>query len=263
MANVQILKGAEIADDTILWRYMNMTKLVDLLSTSQLAMPLASMMEDPYERDVGLASAAQRWHDQKSRGAPSYWLAADQDMHLKTAARLRSATYITCWNALDTESAAMWKIYGESGGIAIQTTWSGLRDSLVSEKHFYGGKVIYLDYNKDALPTTTHTDDYFYKRSSFSFEHEVRLISHAPDCERFLSGKDEKIRWPKVDKINIDLGQLAPSVYVAPQLPEWVRDAVQALTLKFGHGWEINQSTLYTPREPNYWPEALNARGEN
>lgn len=259
MAEIQILEGAEITEDTVLWRYMNMTKLVDLLSTSQLAMPLAAMMEDPYEGDVGLANAAVRWQEQKKLGAPSHWLAADQDQQRYTAERLRNATYITCWNALDVESAAMWKIYGETGGIAIRTTWSNLRDSLSTQNTLYGGKVTYLDYEKDPLPTTTYTDDYFYKRASFSFEHEVRIISHAPDCRDFLLGKTRKITWPRVDKIDVNLTQLVESVYIDPNLAGWVRDAVIALINRFGHNWEVKQSSLYTSREANYFPKLPNA----
>lgn len=260
MANIQVIDNAEVPDQTKVWRYMDFPKFLDLLATSQLAMPIASLMEDPYEGDVGTATAAHRWRSQKDQGAPSYWLVADQDEQRSTAARLRDCTYISCWNAFEHESAAMWKIYGDDGGIAITSTWGRLLDSLSTDMKLFGGRVSYLDYEQDPIATTAYTDDFFFKRSSFDFEKEVRIISHADGADDYLAGRTNDVVWEKVAKIDLNLNELVDQVYINPTLGGWVRDSVECVVKQFGYQWNVVQSRLYTPRGQHYiWNHELAA----
>ncbi|GAF48832.1 DUF2971 domain-containing protein [Rhodococcus wratislaviensis] len=258
MTNIQIIDNAKVQDESKIWRYMDFPKFLDLLTTSQLAMPIASMMEDPYEGDIGTATAARRWKSQKDLGAPSYWLVADQNRQRRTAARLRDCTYISCWNAFEHESAAMWKIYGSDGGIAITSTWGRLQESLSTDMTVFGGRVHYLDYEQDPIETATHTDDFFFKRSSFDFEKEVRIISHANGSDDYLAGTSNDVTWERVAKIDLDLNVLVDQIYINPTLGGWVRESVERVIEQFGHQWDVVQSRLYTPREEHYlWTHEL------
>ncbi|ORI12833.1 hypothetical protein [Rhodococcus sp. 1168] len=144
----------------------------------------------------------------------------------------------------------MWKIYGENAGIAIRSTWGNLRESLKTDAKLFGGRIKYLDYERDRLPTNTYTDDYFYKRNSFDFEHEIRLISHAPDLAAYIQANsaDETVTWPKVSRIDVDSTKLIQNVFVHPHHANWVRDAIESVSRQFGFQWPIIHSNLYTSR---------------
>lgn len=58
----------------------------------------------------------------------------------------REFFFSSCWRASDDESEAMWQRYCPSGqGVAIQTTYAKLRDSLPDHTHI--GLVSYIDHD--------------------------------------------------------------------------------------------------------------------
>lgn len=58
----------------------------------------------------------------------------------------REFFFASCWRASDDESEAMWQRYCPSGqGVAIQTTYAKLRDSLPDHTHI--GLVSYIDHD--------------------------------------------------------------------------------------------------------------------
>ena len=88
----------------------------------------------------------------------------------------RQRTFVSCWNASDHESHALWRIYcGSSDGVALQTTFGKLRESV-------GG----LPVNRVAyeIPgmrkqTPTLVDLVTKKRPMFAYEQEVRVVRDA------------------------------------------------------------------------------------
>lgn len=255
MANIRLQDDAGVTDETVLWRYIDVPKFLDMLTTNSLKFPLAIAMEDPYEGDVGAATVLKQWEDLKEQKAPSYMRVMYQDRDLAIAEKLRASTYLSCWNAIDQESAAMWKLFGDDRGVAIRTTWKSLRDSLTPAIDLFAGRVTYLDYDRNPIPSDSYTDDYFYKRSSFSHENEFRLIGHAKDAPDYLRGKIDSPTWPKVETVPCDLRAMIEEVYVNPTVSTWVAEAVRSVSEKYDFSWPVTHSRLYTRRNSDYWPK--------
>lgn len=88
----------------------------------------------------------------------------------------RQRTFVSCWNASDHELHALWRIYcGSSDGVALQTTFSTLRESV-------GGLPVYrVAYEIPGMrkQTPTLVDLVTKKRPMFAYEQEVRVVRDA------------------------------------------------------------------------------------
>lgn len=198
-----MMKFIEVADDdnersVKLWRYMSLTKFIDLLSGKYLYFNNIRnlMKDDPFE-------GAFVEHFGKHRSEPEPTLRLDHPegevealrelayqirykkgreinfYHVKAALNY---LYINCWHRNEDESAAMWSIYSNlNEGIAITTTLARIRSSLLDDPALYGDiygvPVRYQRYEEvpvykpDLVPVVSYT-----KRPSFQHEREYRLV---------------------------------------------------------------------------------------
>lgn len=134
------------------WRYIDLSKLIDFLQTGSLHFATASTLGDPYEGAYPLGSKIARENAIRA-GDPKYPQELI-DMELKNEIiNNRNGAYINCWHASAIESAAMWKLYATGGGsVALQSTYNKLRDAVPSaiEDNSWSlciGCVDYLNYS--------------------------------------------------------------------------------------------------------------------
>lgn len=152
----------------------------------------------------------------------------------------RHRHYVNCWHMNTYESAAMWEIYQRSGeGIAIQSTYARLRDSLeAAPESLSFGKVQYIDFHASEIKTNALP--WVLKRKSFEHENELRAIytdlSDYPDIASMPSGH----------KIGpVDLDKLIEKVYIAPTAEPWIRDLVETiLHIRYGLDKPVVRSDL-------------------
>jgi hypothetical protein len=163
----------------------------------------------------------------------------------------RQFSFINCWHASDSESAAMWELYGKDDkGIAIQTTFRKLRDSL--KKNIWLSMVNYIDYEKDEIKIDLPPHAFFwFKRNSFSYEKEVRAL--------FLSYEGSPghstISWDtpllKGGKwVTVDLSMLIEKIYINPNAPLWHEALVKKVNNTYGYSFPVTQSDL--AKDPVY-----------
>ena len=108
--------------DASLWRYLDFTKFVSLLDTSELFFARADTLGDEFEG--GVASAPSR-----EARSPQF---APQLAEMKEG--VRRHTYINCWSLAEHESAALWGLYTPTaGGVAVRTTFQRLTGSIKDE----------------------------------------------------------------------------------------------------------------------------------
>jgi hypothetical protein len=99
----------------------------------------------------------------------------------------------------------MWREYGNrSDAVAIETTVGVLRASLGPE--FLIIAVKYLDFEKQSFPKEHSLQPYFFKRSCFSWEREVRVIGEMEMGKR--------IGTPRL--VPIDIERIVQRVIVSP-----------------------------------------------
>jgi len=150
----------------------------------------------------------------------------------------REKVVVSSWHINEYESFAMWEIFTQnSEGIAIQSTIGRLQKALQTEKEFnqYIGEVNYIDYKKEYIPFDDMFFPFLFKRKSFQYEREVRILTD-------LNDKDIKINDGL--KINVDLNQLIEKIYIHPKSENWYKKLVIELVSKLDFDFEIEKSDL-------------------
>ena len=150
----------------------------------------------------------------------------------------REKVVISSWHINEYESFAMWQIFTQnSEGLAIQSTVNRLQKSLELETHFkqYIGEVNYIDYKKEHIPFDDSFFPFLFKRKSFQYEREVRIISDL---------SDKNITINEGLKIDVDIKQLIEKIYIHPKSENWYKKLVIELVSKLGFDFEIEKSDL-------------------
>jgi hypothetical protein len=220
----QISEDSKLRVDewTSLWRYVKLSTLFLNLSGTVYVPTIAQLEKsDPKE---GLAAVSAGWrfgylfdHDsdtigkilealpqerQKLIGAGDPLNLADMmqnsqiiaDFYHEQQSQLKCAW---CWHSSSHESAAMWKLYANSG-VAMQTTLARIASALPNTVHFEAARIQYgnreageIDsFNPEAAGIRDIvTRAYLFKNHDYEFEKEVRLITDAeiPGSGRLLN----------------------------------------------------------------------------
>jgi hypothetical protein len=228
---------------------MDFSKLVSLFDSQQLYFARGDRFSDPFE---GAWPSANR---DNFRALLEQTGVKNHQLHElgRIAQLMPKFVTVNCWHMNNYESAAMWNLYLKSDeGIAIQSTYRKLKDSITDEEPFYLGLVDYRDYETEAIdslfiPHCFHA--FFSKRRSFVHEREVRaLVSMIPTRT-----------WPKMltlsdfettqtisggIRLKVDLDLLIENIYVAPTAPDWFSDLVQSVAKRYGYTFHVRHSRL-------------------
>ena len=132
----------------------------------------------------------------------------------------------------------MWQIFTQnSEGLAIQSTIGRLQEAVGAEKVFeqYIGEVNYIDYKKEYIPFDDLFFPFLFKRKSFQYEREVRIITDV--SKNNLTINDGL-------KININIDQLIERIYIHPKSENWYKNLVIQLVKKLGYDFTIEKSDL-------------------
>jgi hypothetical protein len=206
------------------WRYMNLAKLVSLLSGRELHFTRLDRFSDPYEGTFPKKTIEdmERWFKKENK-SPYF---GGMKAHF---AKMRGTYFVSCWYASNHESEAMWRLYrGSSGGVAIQTTYAKLLEAIRSDYTTYAGMVTYIDYETHLLPWGNGFYPTMHKRIAFEHEREVRIVKWwSADS---ISGKHEP---PEHLTLAWDSTDLCEHVFVDPNAPKYYYDSVQAVVGAF------------------------------
>jgi hypothetical protein len=213
--------------NTIVWKYLDLSKFLDLLMSEKLFMSRSDKFEDQYE---GTFSEPTFEEIKK--------LSIDNPDFLNYYKTHREKVAISSWHINEYESFAMWQIFTQnSEGLAIQSTIGRLQESLIPETNFsqYIGEVNYIDYKKEHIPFDDMFFPFLFKRKSFQYEGEVRIITDI--------GKSD-IKINEGLKINVDINQLIEKIYIHPKSENWYKNLVIQLVKQLGFDFTIEKSDL-------------------
>ena len=224
----------------LVWRYIDFTKFLSLISTKTLYLPRADKLGDPFEGSYSKANIQFRPQVYKDMPADSFNKMISRMSYL--ARWRRQWTYISCWHMNDHESAAMWKLYTNTKeSVAIQTTYENLVNAL--PESVYVGLVQYIDYKKDWLPEDNTFYPFMHKRKSFAHENEVRIIrQEEPVYEGKILVDKQNDRDGIAVAVNLTL--LIDKVYIAPTASTWDRSLVEEVLKKYEINKEVKLSNL-------------------
>ncbi len=213
--------------DTIVWKYLDLSKFLDLLLSRKLFMSRSDKFEDQYE-----GTFSEPTYEEIKK------LAVNNPDFLDYYKTHREKVAISSWHINEYESFAMWQIFTQnSEGLAIQSTIGRLQKALEPEKNLkqYIGQVNYIDYKKEYIPFDDLFFPFLFKRKSFQYEREVRIISDTSET---------KIHINDGIKINVDISQLIDKIYIHPKSENWYKNLVIELVSKLGFDIEIEKSDL-------------------
>src|SRR4051794_21617697 len=120
--------GFEVSNDTVIWRYLALTRYRELLS-GRLYFAAAQQFGDHFEGAITAAQHAWRRRE-AARTFPDDVAMQERDLDGLTDAfaDLRRMTKISCWHARATENIAMWERYLQgSPGVAVASTVGALK----------------------------------------------------------------------------------------------------------------------------------------
>lgn len=104
-----------------IWRYMDFSKYLDILSTNTIYFTRADRLEDPFD-----CSFMQFLPESAKKCYQDFPQAKDWSHKINAFERL--FVYVNCWHINNGESAALWKLHSENKyeTIAIQSTFAKL-----------------------------------------------------------------------------------------------------------------------------------------
>ena len=213
--------------DTIVWKYLDLSKFLDLLMSKKLFMSRSDKFEDQYE---GTFSEPTFEEIKK--------LSTNNPDFLQYYKTHREKVAISSWHINEYESFAMWQIFTQnSEGLAIQSTIGRLQNALIPENNYkqFIGEVNYIDYKKEYIPFDDMFFPFLFKRKSFQYEREVRILTDV--AEKKMTLNDGL-------KINVDIDQLIEKIYIHPKSENWYKNLVIDLVKQLGFDFAIEKSDL-------------------
>jgi len=213
--------------NTIVWKYLDLSKFLDLLLHKQLFMARSDKFEDQYE---GTFSEPTFQEIKK--------LSENNSKFLEYYKEHRKNVVISSWHINEVESFAMWQIFTKNKeGLAIQSTIGRIQQALRLELHYeqYIGEVNYIDYKTEHIPFEDTFFPFLYKRNTFSYEKEVRIITDA-------SAKHKTVNEGL--KINVDVHKLIEKIYIHPKSENWYKRLIFELMHRMDMDFDIGVSDL-------------------
>ena len=213
--------------NTIVWKYLDLSKFLDLLLSQKLFMSRSDKFEDQYE---GTFSEPTFEEIKK--------LSKDNPEFLEYYKSHREKVVVSSWHINEYESFAMWQIFTQnSEGLAIQSTIGRLQNALKPERNYkqFIGEVNYIDYKKEYIPFDDLFFPFLFKRKSFQYEREIRIISDT---------SSENVKINEGLKIDVDISELIEKIYIHPKSENWYKNLVIELVSKLDFNIEIEKSDL-------------------
>ena len=214
-------------DNIIVWKYLDLSKFLEMLLSNRLFMSRSDKFEDQYE-----GTFSEPTYEEIKK------IAANNPKFLNYYKKHREKVVISSWHINEYESFAMWQIFTKNNeGLAIQSTVGRLKKALATERKTiqHIGQVNYIDYKKELIPFDDSFFPFLFKRKSFQYEREVRIISDV---------SLDNLKINEGLKIDVNIDQLIERIYIHPKSENWYKNLVIELVEKLGFDFTIEKSDL-------------------
>lgn len=236
-------------DKTVIWRYMDFSKYVDMLDSGMLYFARLDELKDLNEGS---------FYPFISKELKDSCQTNDQlRKTIKTCFSLNPQIfYVNCWHMSNMESAVLWKRYLKSDeGIAVKSTVGLLKEAISRcPETVLIGKVIYGHDNVKGVSKRENVenisvrigkkqysafDAVLAKKESFRQEKELRamLVAHELTTNAICNEVGVKTL--------IDINTLIEEVYIGPKAPKWIKNLVKRVSKKYKLKVKVIQSDIY------------------
>lgn len=243
-----------------LWKYLDLFKLIDLITTSEIYFQRFDKFEDGLEGLTGKAislMAFTQGEQLSKENINKTFSTEEQDRFILNDKNRREelrnsinqsqkTQFASCWFLDDRESLSMWKIYSRSEGIALKFEAKELTQTIIdsaksytnSDFHvLYYGKVDYK--NIWPFDPSERYDGKFNglkKDRSYISENEFRFVAVTPLGK---IGKHEFFRLPigHLNGFNVDL-------ITNPFMETWKINGLRKILEKYGLDHRLKESKM-------------------
>lgn len=233
-------------ENLTLRRYMDVPSLLSILTKKSLTFIRADLFEDKYEGIWPNKSAEvinKRIQENFRKLGSEY----KSDFSETLNKEMRKSVYINCWCNEESELVHMWKNYSKENGIAIETNYERLKESINTVETVYPTEIEYVDYLDDIFDWKSNALTAFTaKKQEYKAESEFRLIMPNPELleereELMKSTGDEKYNFRSnlYDKIPavycpIEIRTLIRKICISPFATDWFLDVIIDILKEFG-----------------------------
>jgi len=252
-ANTEHPSFPQPTEPTSVWRYMDLSRYLDVATRGRLFFSRQDKFRDTYEGAIpsksrqALAMQSKQNEEENKKSAVS----SDVKNHpfslevqmMSFLERVRRQTFISCWHMNIGESAAMWDLYGRDGSaIALRTSYIKLRDAFPS--HVYLWMVKYIDFEKEFFALDNSMNPAMHKRRSFEHEKEVRaVIPYLGEISENYALEQELTEFGLT--IPFDVNASVDEIHLSPDAKPWFVRLLQETNAKLGITTPLTKSSLY------------------
>lgn len=264
-------------DDSILYRYVTIDKLIDFLLEARISLVKLNLFEDKLEgvnlQHLKLNYESDKIAEQMKKETNSFeFLGLNINPTKRNELRrkrenFQDKNYASCWYVNNHESVAMWQLYSKPDSVAIRIPFKALINELSNsnfnlpnynyEKLTYGC-VDYHQFNDfENLCKIDLKNDIqgFIKDSSFGHEQEFRIIVEAKQEPKYLEARGI-IPDEQVDEINenqnikvihlnlLNFKSLPFEIIFHPQSSDWHKQNINKMLDKFNLTFKTSESAL-------------------
>jgi len=215
------------SDDTVLWRYVDFARFVQLLESRQLWFSRADQFEDPLEATI--ADGELHYKPATADDPPQFRSASSDIM----AQIMRHTAYVNCWRMGSFESLAMWDLYGKGSGIVAVTTTVGLLKKQLApdQRQVFMAEVRYVDWS---APNVLSGLLDLVARKEISYAHEAEMRAFVWDIPALSSQKYlHPEQLPAGLAFFIDPQELISEVWVGPREKSWIPPIVEKIVARY------------------------------
>jgi hypothetical protein len=249
----------DFTGNEVIWRYLDLSKFIDLILTQKLHLTRTDYFEDFFEGELPLEEYLESMHNLLGQFGVTDTSLTRTDYHRFIAIQNKLQFFISCWHLNEIENYAMWKVYLSSNeGIAIKTTIKDLVNSITDPQGLFFDKVNYIDYNSETIKNLVEQYEQngiqvlqlpcLYKRKYFEYEMEFRIgkvLVATLDTSNVKDSLAKLIQTaPTYEKFSLDLNKMNYSIYVSPFAGTWFGSLVKNLMAKLNIEKEIVVSNI-------------------
>lgn len=219
-----------VLDSDIIWRFIDFPKFIGLLEDQALYFCRSDRLPDDFEGHYSKPPLKGNVTDVSATSPPKHYydvrLEEDDSNFIKQRnVELRKSVFINCWNLSNYESYSLWRLYSAKKGVAIQSTFGKLKESLRSSSELINiGRVTYIDWDKDNVPVGNSLYPFVYKRNNFKSENELRALY----CD--FHNRHNNIFGVKIP---VDLETLIQNIFIYPMSSQWHHDLIKSILKRY------------------------------
>jgi len=233
-------------NNDIIWRYMNLSKFMDLALNKTLWFSRQDKLKDQFEGEMPIENQIELFNQLKKSNPSNSSFQNFQKSYdeVEKLAELRKFTLVNSWTHKEYESMALWKIYldNNSNGIAIQSTVGNYKESL--KNNDFPIKPVKIDYidEFEKLPTLNQEIVAGTKMNFYDYEDEFRGVIFGQFKE---NGRSKKPKYDFGVNVPVDCNILISKIVTSPMASEWFINIIRKVKKDYLDSKE-KQIDIYT-----------------